>query len=85
MRILLDAHISGRTVGKVLTEDGHDVRALEPELEPPSTYRQTILPFESCNYDRPYILRDRGREGSAASASPHRATSASTASGVISR
>src|SRR3712207_3239505 len=35
MRILLDAHISGRTVGKALIEGGHDVRALdsEPELE----------------------------------------------------
>jgi predicted nuclease of predicted toxin-antitoxin system len=35
MKILLDAHISGRTVGKVLAEGGHDVRALdsEPELE----------------------------------------------------
>src|SRR5215218_3763646 len=35
MRILLDAHISGRTVGKSLVEGGHDVRALasEPELQ----------------------------------------------------
>ena len=32
---MLDAHISGRMVGKALVEDGHDVRALdsEPELE----------------------------------------------------
>ena len=33
MRILLDAHISGRTVGKALVEDGHDVRALDSEVE----------------------------------------------------
>jgi predicted nuclease of predicted toxin-antitoxin system len=35
MKLLLDAHISGRTVGKALGEGGHDVRALdsEPELE----------------------------------------------------
>ena len=33
MRILLDAHISGRTVGKVLGEGGYDVRALDPEPE----------------------------------------------------
>jgi predicted nuclease of predicted toxin-antitoxin system len=35
MRILLDAHISGRTVGQALIEGGHDVRALdsEPALE----------------------------------------------------
>ncbi len=33
MRILLDAHISGRTVGKALIEDDHDVRALDSEIE----------------------------------------------------
>jgi predicted nuclease of predicted toxin-antitoxin system len=33
MRILLDAHISGRTVGKSLAEGGHDVRALDSEQE----------------------------------------------------
>jgi predicted nuclease of predicted toxin-antitoxin system len=35
MRILLDAHISGRMVGNALGQDGHDVRALdsEPDLE----------------------------------------------------
>jgi hypothetical protein len=33
MRILLDAHISGRTVGKALIEGGHDVRALDSEPE----------------------------------------------------
>jgi hypothetical protein len=33
MRILLDAHISGRTVGKALTEGGHDVLALDSEIE----------------------------------------------------
>jgi predicted nuclease of predicted toxin-antitoxin system len=35
MKILLDAHISGKTVGKALVEGGHDTRALdsEPELE----------------------------------------------------
>ena len=35
MRVLLDAHISGRRVGASLSAAGHDVRALdrEPELE----------------------------------------------------
>jgi len=33
MRILLDAHISGRSVGKALVEGGHDVRALDSEVE----------------------------------------------------
>jgi predicted nuclease of predicted toxin-antitoxin system len=33
VRILLDAHISGRTVGKSLAGAGHDVRALDSEAE----------------------------------------------------
>ena len=33
MRILLDAHVSGRAVGKALIESGHDVRALDSEIE----------------------------------------------------
>ena len=33
MKILLDAHISGKTVGRALSEGGHDVRALDSELE----------------------------------------------------
>ena len=33
MRILLDAHVSGRAVGRALTEVGHDVRALDSEIE----------------------------------------------------
>ena len=33
MKILLDAHISGRTVGEALIEGGHDVRALDSESE----------------------------------------------------
>jgi len=31
MRILLDAHISGRTVGRALAKSGHDVRTLDSE------------------------------------------------------
>ena len=33
MKILLDAHISGRMVGKALIERGHDVLALDSEIE----------------------------------------------------
>ena len=33
MRLLLDAHISGRTVGKALVEGGHNARALDSEVE----------------------------------------------------
>lgn len=31
MRLLLDAHISGRVVGRTLSEDGYDVRAIDAE------------------------------------------------------
>lgn len=33
MRLLLDAHISGRTVGRALVDGGHDVRAIDSESE----------------------------------------------------
>lgn len=33
IRLLLDAHISGRVVGRVLEEAGHDVYALDSERE----------------------------------------------------
>jgi hypothetical protein len=33
IRLLLDAHISGRVVGKALREDGHDVYALDAEKD----------------------------------------------------
>jgi predicted nuclease of predicted toxin-antitoxin system len=32
LRFLLDAHVSGLTVGRRLEADGHDVRALDQEL-----------------------------------------------------
>lgn len=33
MKLLLDAHVSGRVVGKALAGEGHDVRALDSEME----------------------------------------------------
>ncbi len=33
MRLLLDAHVSGKTVGRALARSGHDVRALDSEIE----------------------------------------------------
>jgi hypothetical protein len=33
MRILLDAHISGRSVVRAITESSHEVRALDSEIE----------------------------------------------------
>lgn len=32
-RLLLDAHVSGRVVGRTLSESGHDVRAIDSEKE----------------------------------------------------
>lgn len=33
MRLFLDAHVSGRRIGRVLRESGHDVRAADEEEE----------------------------------------------------
>lgn len=33
MKLLLDAHVSGKTVGRALAKGGHDVRALDSETE----------------------------------------------------
>lgn len=33
MKLMLDAHLSGRAVGKALAEGGHEVRALDSESE----------------------------------------------------
>lgn len=33
MRLLLDAHVSGKTVGRALARGGHNVRALDSEIE----------------------------------------------------
>ena len=33
MRLLLDAHVSGRAIGRALEYDGHDVRAVDSEVE----------------------------------------------------
>lgn len=33
MRLLLDAHLSGRRIGRALRERGHDVRAVDEERE----------------------------------------------------
>lgn len=33
MRLLLDAHISGQTVGRALADSGHDVRSLDSESD----------------------------------------------------
>ena len=44
MKLMLDAHLSGRAVGKALVESGHDVRALDSEsvlegMEDPAVLR----------------------------------------------
>lgn len=43
MRLLLDAHISGRVVGRSLSELGHDVRAMDSEQELEGTPDRGVL------------------------------------------
>lgn len=71
MRLLLDAHISGRAVGRRLQDKGHDVRALdqEPEMEGLddegilllATHERRILVTRDVD-DFPRILRDWAEE-----------------------
>lgn len=67
MRFLLDAHVSGPTVGRRLEQDGHDVRALDQDsaLEglgddrvlALATEEQRILVTQDV-HDFPAILRE---------------------------
>ena len=67
MRLLLDAHVSGRNVGRRLEQKGHDVRALdqEPDLEGlddddvlglASTEQRILVTHNVADFPR--ILRD---------------------------
>lgn len=72
MRLLLDAHVSGPSIGRRLEAAGHEVRALdqEPELEALedehvlelATGEQRILVTHSVS-DFPRILRDWAAAG----------------------
>ncbi len=72
MRILLDAHISGRTVGKALAEGGHDVRTLDSEMEFEGLSDPEVLELASVEgrvlvtaniRDFEPLLRERAGEG----------------------
>jgi predicted nuclease of predicted toxin-antitoxin system len=73
MRLLLDAHLSGRVVGRHLRERGHDVLALDehrsleglddPDVLDLATKERRILITHNVK-DFPDILRDYADEGS---------------------
>lgn len=72
MRLLLDAHVSGRSVGGPLRDHGHDVRALdqEPELEGLDDEDVLVLAREDGRIlvthnvsDFPQLLREWGAGG----------------------
>jgi Domain of unknown function (DUF5615) len=67
MRLLLDAHVSGRSVGRPVTEKGHDVRALDREPEHEGLDDEDVLDLATEDErilvshnvaDFPEILRD---------------------------
>ena len=72
MRLLLDAHVSGRSVGRPLTEKGHDVRALDREPQHEGLDDDEVLELAAEDQrilvshnvaDFPEILRDWGTAG----------------------
>jgi Domain of unknown function (DUF5615) len=72
MRLLLDAHVSGRSVGRPLTEKGHDVRALDGEPEYEGLDDEGVLELAAEDQrilvshnvaDFPEILRDWAAAG----------------------
>jgi hypothetical protein len=72
MRLLLDAHVSGPSVGGPLRERGHDVRALDQEPEHEGLDDEEVLGLASEDgrilvthnvTDFPEILRDWAAEG----------------------
>lgn len=72
MRLLLDAHVSGPSVGGPLSGKGHDVRALDQEAELEGLEDEDVLALASADgrilvthnvADFPEILRDRAAGG----------------------
>ena len=72
MRLLLDAHVSGRAIASVLRDDGHDVRALSDEpqlggidddavLEPAATEARILVTHDVSDF--PAILREWAEAG----------------------
>lgn len=72
MRLLLDAHVSGRAIGRRLREAGHDVLAIgdekrfdalpDPEVLALATLEERVLVTFNVK-DFPAILRDWADEG----------------------
>jgi Domain of unknown function (DUF5615) len=74
VRLLLDAHVSGRSVGRPLIEKGHDVRALDGEPEHEGLADDDVLELAAEDErilvshnvaDFPEILRDWATAGRA--------------------
>jgi predicted nuclease of predicted toxin-antitoxin system len=72
MRLFLDAHVSGRNVGGPLSENGHDVRALDRELVHEGLDDEEVLAIATEDKrilvthnvaDFPEILRDWATAG----------------------
>jgi hypothetical protein len=72
MRLLLDAHVSGRRVGGPLTAKGHDVRALDQEPQYEGLDDEDVLALATEDErllvthnvaDYPEILRDWAMAG----------------------
>jgi predicted nuclease of predicted toxin-antitoxin system len=72
MRLFLDAHVSGRNVGGPLSENGHDVRALDRELVDEGLDDEEVLAIATEDKrilvthnvaDFPEILRDWATAG----------------------
>lgn len=72
MRLLLDAHVSGPSVGGPLSEKGHDVRALDQEPEHEGLDDEDVLALAAEEgrvlvthnvADFPEILREWGAAG----------------------
>jgi predicted nuclease of predicted toxin-antitoxin system len=72
MRLLLDAHVSGRSVGGPLAETGHDIRALDQEPQNEGLEDEDVLALATGDgrilvthnvADFPEILRDWAAAG----------------------
>ncbi len=79
MRLLLDAHVSGRRIGSALRERGHDVLAVAEErsldgcpdeelLELASSQRRIMVTFDAADFPRichQWLERERSHHGCA--------------------
>ena len=72
MRVLLDAHVSGPRVGRLLAGQGHDVRALDQEPDLEGLDDESVLALAAGDRrilvthnvsDFPRILRDWATDG----------------------